>query len=203
MKLFRSSVFLLIPAALVSLAQALTVRPPTFPELVARAETIVRAEVTGRRCEWQDSPQGRVIVTFITLRVESTLKGVPAAEMTLRQLGGEVGNQRLEVPGLPQFQSGDRDYLFIQGNGRQFCPLVAAPHGRYPVVRDLASATDYVARSDGAPLTKVEEVARPLGETAPPTPLERLKQAPMKAADFENAIRQEISRQAGGGVQPR
>ena len=41
-----------------SIAHALTVRPPTFEELVAQSETIVRAEATGSRCEWWDSPRG-------------------------------------------------------------------------------------------------------------------------------------------------
>ena len=106
-------------------AHALTVRPPTFAELVAQSDTIVRSEVIGSRCEWQETSRGRVIVTFVKLRVETTLKGAAAGEIELRQLGGQMGEERLVIEGLPQFGAGDRDYLFIAGNGRMMCPLVA------------------------------------------------------------------------------
>ena len=183
-----------------SIAHALTVRPPTFEELVAQSETIVRAEATGSRCEWWDSPRGRMIVTYVKFRVDTALKGAAGGGFELRQLGGQMGEERMVIEGLPQFGAGDRDYLFFAGNGRMMCPLVAIPHGRYPVVRDAASQTDFVARADGTPLTAVGDVARSLSETGARPVLEQMKQAPMRASEFEAAIRTELKRQAAASA---
>ncbi len=191
MSLLRS---ILLAIVLVGVpAHALTVRPPTFAELVAQADSIVRAKAVDRRCEWRESPRGRVIVTIVKFHIETTLKGTAASEIELRQLGGQIGDERMEIEGLPQFGAGDRDYLFIAGNGRAMCPLVAIPHGRYPVVSDHTGGADFVARADGTPLTATAQVASPLGEAQARPMLNRMAQTPMRAADFEAAIRTELN----------
>ena len=64
-------------AALASLAtvpvRAMSVLPPTFAELVAEAEFVVRGVVTDVRTEEFDSPDGRGVRTLVTLRVERAL----------------------------------------------------------------------------------------------------------------------------------
>ncbi len=192
MNLLRS---FLVAASLVvgGTAAALTVRPPSFAELVAEAETIVRVETLASRCEWRETPRGRVIVTFVTLRVETTLKGEAAREIELRQLGGQIGEERMEIEGLPRFGVGDRDYLFIVGNGRSLCPLVGIPHGRYPIMRLAEAGDEFVARADGSPLTATAQVASPLGEGTVSLAAGQPGDAPLRAADFEAAIRAELA----------
>ena len=41
----------------------------------------------------------------------------------------------MEVAGVPQFQPGDEDLLFVSSNGESDCPLVMCEWGRYRVLR--------------------------------------------------------------------
>lgn len=181
-------------------ASALTVVPPTFSELVACAESIVRTEVVDTKTEWRRTSDGRpFIVTLVTLKIEATLKGTASTELVLTQLGGRIGETWLAIPGLPQWRKGDRDFLFVAENGRVICPLVGLPHGRYWIVRDPASRAEYVARNNGAALAAVADVANPLTEVGAP-PGRLLASAdtlhpPLSASQFETAVRSEVARQ--------
>lgn len=195
----RMSLFVSLCCALTApLAFALSVVPPTFPELVEKSDTIVRTEVISSRCEWRQSPRGRVIVTLVKLRVESSLKGEgpSATEIEYQQLGGKIGEDQLVVEGLPEFSAGDRDYLFMAGNGRTLCPLIAVPHGRYPIVHDEKTNQDFVGRANGVPLESTEEIVLPMTGGGAAQLLSRLKTAPLSASEFESAIRTEVKRQA-------
>jgi hypothetical protein len=164
---------------IVPIGRAMSVIPPTFPELVAEAESIVRGEVTAISCAYVDTPGGeRPIKTFVTFRVARTLKGTPppADTVTLIFLGGTVGTDSLEVSGMPKFKIGDREIVFVARNGKTFCPLIGAGHGRYRVLRDAATQRDYVARENRTPLESTDEIALPL-------------EAPLAAARLKSAAR--------------
>jgi hypothetical protein len=145
-------------------ARALSVIPPTFAELVAESESIVRGEVTALRSAYDEATPGRPIRTYVTFQVVRTLKGTtPAADtLTLVFLGGTVGTDSLSVPGMPTFSLGDREILFVARNGKTYCPLIAAGHGRYRILRDAATQRDYVARENRTPLEDPAEVVLPL-----------------------------------------
>lgn len=173
---------------------ATTVVAPTFPELVAEAQTIVRGRVTGVESRWIDTPQGRVIKTYVTFTVLRALKGAPGATLTLQLLGGEVAGEGMRVAGMPQFAVGDTDIVFVAGNGVSFSPLVGLMHGRYRVQRDATSGQELVTRNDRAPLTNVDDVRLPQRETPLPATLALTSALTVDA--FETRIAQEISRHA-------
>lgn len=182
-------------------ARAMSVVPPTFDELVGVSELIVRGEVTGTRSAYVDTPQGRAIKTFVTFRVERVLKGTPPTDdnLTLVFLGGKVGAASMEVAGMPAFQPGDREIVFVSGNGRTLCPLIAAGHGRYRLLRDAASNRDFVARENRVPLESTAEVQIPL--QSDPSPATRMKSAAsaLSPSDFESKIAEAVLR-LGPGV---
>jgi len=149
-----------------STVRATTVIPPTFAELVAESDTIVRGTVTAIRTEEFDSPQGRGVHTFVTFAVERTLKGTAASTVTLRLLGGTVGKRTLRILGLPSFQVGQREVVFVARNGEVMCPLIGAGHGRYHVVTDPATQREYVTRDNLVPLSSTDEIPLPLEATA-------------------------------------
>lgn len=182
---------LLLPAA----TRATSVTPPTFAELVAESQLIVRARVQSVRADWVDSPQGRVIKTFVTLAVLKPLKGQAPAELTLQLLGGEIDGHGMQVAGMPRFQPGQLEFLFISGNGVRFCPLVGLMHGRYRVLADPATGRDYVARNDGVPLASEHDVQLPQPGPALALPFKRPAEALTPLA-FEQAITGELLRHA-------
>lgn len=186
---------LLLPAL-----RATSVVPPTFPELVAGADAIYRGHVTAveaRRVERPDG--GTVIKTFVTVGVDRALKGPDRAAVTLEFLGGTVGDESLVVSGMPKFAVGDREFVFVQKNGIQFCPLVAMMHGRYRVLRDANAGRDFVARDNGKPLTDTAEVGLPIASLPAPVAAAAAPSAAAGAltpAAFEASIVEQVQRLA-------
>ena len=155
--------------ALICASQALfamSVRPPSFEQLVGGAEQVLRTEVTDTRCVVKGEGAQRHIVTLVTVRVEKVIVGEAPAQVVLELLGGKVGEEGLEVGGMTTFHKGDRDILFVVGNGKYFCPLVAVNHGRYLLVPNEAKTGEFVARADNKPLHSTAEVS---GELELPT----------------------------------
>ncbi|MGH7945022.1 MAG: hypothetical protein ACREF9_08450 [Opitutaceae bacterium] len=185
--------------ALVPAVHGTSVIPPSFPELVAEADAIYRGRVTSvqaRRVERVDG-EGSVIKTFVTVAVERALKGPEEAQVTLEFLGGTVGDETMTVTGMPKFNVGAREIVFVQKNGVQFCPLVALMHGRYRVVRDETTAREHIARDNGAPLTNTSDVELPIATL--PEPVRAASAASGSALAltpeaFESRIASEVQR---------
>jgi hypothetical protein len=138
---------------------ATTVIPPSFDELVSRAEMIFQGSVTDVRSEWTGEGAQRHIMSYVTLKVEDAIKGNPGSTVTLRMLGGTVGGETMEVSDAPKFKVGDRDILFVENNGTQFVPLVGIMHGRFRIKKD-ASGQDTVFTNEGSPLSDVSQLGK-------------------------------------------
>lgn len=188
MKLLRSLFFLSLLSLAVPATQATTVIPPTFDELVTRAEVIFEGTVTGMRSEWTGEGVNRHIVTYVTFKVEDALKGTTGAEYTMRMFGGTVGDKTIEVTDAPKFKIGDRDILFVEHNGTQFIPLVGIMHGRFHVQVDASGTNEKMTKDSGAALANVsklgqDEVAAANGPA-------------ISKADFKAAVRQKLAEKA-------
>jgi hypothetical protein len=125
-----------------------------FPELVARAEQIVVGTVAAIREELDASGAPFTLVTFSDL---SVLKGEAGATLTVRLYGGTAGDVTVRIPDMPTFVLGERDVLFVAGNGSSVCPLVGVWQGRYYVRFDPAVGTDIVEDSNHQPLFGVAQ----------------------------------------------
>jgi len=140
-------------------ALATTVIPPSFDELVSRAQMIFQGSVTDVRSEWTGEGAQRHILSYVTLKVEDAIKGNPGSTVTLRMLGGTVGGETMEVTDAPKFKVGDRDILFVENNGTQFVPLVGIMHGRFRLKQD-AAGQDAVFTNEGSPLSDVSKLGK-------------------------------------------
>jgi hypothetical protein len=154
----------LVPLVLIGLAfgwsNATTVIPPTFEQLVGQAELIFQGTVTDSRSVWEGEGGQRHIETYVTFRIEDSLKGDAGASYTIRMLGGTVGDETMEVTDTPHFQVGDRDILFVEHNYDQFVPLVGIQHGRMHLQRDQATGRDIVVNSEGEPVKDLMKLGR-------------------------------------------
>ncbi len=159
MKKLPPSLLATFTFALVSMAVATTVIPPTFDDLVTHAEMIFQGTVTDVRSEWTGEGGQRHIASYVTFKVEDALKGNPGAKVTLNLMGGTVGAETMEVSDAPKFKVGDRDILFVENNGTQFIPLVGIMHGRFHVQKD-ENGRDVMLTNDGAPLTDVNQLGK-------------------------------------------
>ncbi|MEY2500072.1 MAG: hypothetical protein QOI07_406 [Verrucomicrobiota bacterium] len=188
MKLLRSFVFLCLATLALTVTRATTVIPPTFDDLVTKAETIFEGTVTGLRSEWTGEGANRHIVTYVSFKVEDAIKGATSADYTIRMFGGTVDGHTIEVTDAPKFKVGDRDILFVEHNGTQFIPLVGIMHGRFHVVADDNGANEKVTKDSGAPVADPgklgqDEVAAVTGKA-------------MTKAEFKAAIRQKLAEKA-------
>ncbi len=186
----KSIGFLVFPVlfSLGFIATATTVIPPKFDELVSRAQIIFEGEVTGLQSQWIGEGAQHRIVTFVTFKVDDTLKGNPGATYSMRMLGGTVDGRTMEVADAPKFKVGDRDVLFVENNGKQFIPLVGIMHGRFRVQKDQAGR-DTLVTGEGQPLADVNQ----LGGNEKATSKAK---AALSLNDFKSAIRSRISQQA-------
>ena len=74
---------------------------------------------------------------LVIYEVDSVLRGqAPGKTLTMRFIGGPDGRGRfVGVSGVPQFQPGEQDLLFVSSNGERDCPLVMCEWGRFRVLR--------------------------------------------------------------------
>ncbi len=179
----------IVVGAMVAVARATTVIPPTFQQLVNQSDYIVRGVVKSVSAEMSANGQNRHIVTKVEVEVKEVINGTPPQPLVLQMLGGKVGDEEMVVEGSPKFQVGDEDILFVHGNGRQFNPLVGLMHGRFPVRREAATGREYVARSNGAPLYNVNDLVLSMAAAAPKQSALQAGAPPLSVADFISQIR--------------
>ncbi len=134
--------------------------PLSFSELVDAADSIVVAEAIDSRSEWVNGASSRHIVTRMTFRVEDTVKGLNRVLLPLEFLGGQVGNMRQEVSGVPRINIGDRAVLFISAD-RAASPIVGLMQGHFPINR-APDGTDFVTLHNRRAFSAVAQVGDPV-----------------------------------------
>lgn len=106
-------------------------------QLVQHAELIFIGTVTAIDYKLSDpNPEEDAGIphTFVTFSVEQILKGSLASQgsLTLRLQGGlDVDETYMRVSGVPVFDIGDQDILFVRRNGEALCPLVGWKRGTF------------------------------------------------------------------------
>lgn len=173
-------------------ARATSVIAPDFDSLVTQADYVVRAKVKAVTSEWRENPDRpgeRYIASRIELEVTEVITGTPPTPLVIQQVGGTVGEERMEILGAPKFAVGEESILFVRGNGRVITPFVGLMHGHYPITRDPSSGEEQVRRSNGKALYHEVEVALPLAATSG-IALSNPKAKPISPATFATRIRQ-------------
>lgn len=163
-----------------------TVIAPTFDELVSKAETIFVGEAVDARSVLETTRDGRRIVTIVTFDVSRVIKGSVGLRTQLTFLGGTVGDETMEIAGMPKFRVGDRDVLFVSGEGGSASPLIGMWHGRFRIEADPAGGESLVRAFDGKPLLLGLNARRPSG-------LLGGSRGPLVLSEFESAVRQRLA----------
>jgi hypothetical protein len=93
-------------------ANASVMRAIDFDTKVDHAAAIVLGKCVKTRSEWD--PSHRTILTWSTFQVEETLKGTPAAEVTVVTPGGVVGDVHQDTVGIRPFREGSENVVFVR-----------------------------------------------------------------------------------------
>jgi len=134
----RFRLFLVVAIAALALvgaqaAFATSVQKLSLQELTKKSDSIVMARVDDAVASWDAGH--KEIYTYITLSVLQPVKGNKGATtITLRQLGGTVGNIASVVPGMPSFRKGEEVVVFLtQKDAAGYPWVMGLEQGKYSV----------------------------------------------------------------------
>jgi hypothetical protein len=130
-------------------ASATTLERMSVAKMTQRAQLVVRAQCVANSVAWD----GGEIWTFTTFEVEDSWKGSPAGaarQVTVRLLGGSVGNLISTVSGVPRFHAGEEVILFLQPTARGDFSVVSWVQGTFRVHRDARSGAEIVVQDTAA-----------------------------------------------------
>jgi hypothetical protein len=85
-----------------------------FEDKVRNADAIVLGRCVATESAWD--PTGRWILTRSTFQVEKALKGAAVPAVTVVTPGGQVGTLRQETVGVPRFERGSENVLFVKNS---------------------------------------------------------------------------------------
>lgn len=169
-----------------------TVLPIRFDDLVSKAEVIFVGEAIENR-SMHERRRDAPIVTVVTFSVIRVLKGQVGLRTELEFLGGTVGNEMLEVAGMPRFEVGNRDVLFVSSQRGAISPLVGFWHGRFRIVRDPTTGEEQVRAYNGAAVSSrlAPSAAAGVATFGPVSPADA-RGASLSLREFELLIRDAI-----------
>jgi hypothetical protein len=149
----KMTIVLLLLAALhgdtATTASATTLERMSVAKMTQHAQLVVRAQCVANSVAWD----GGEIWTFTTFEVEDSWKGVPSGavqQVSVRLLGGSVGNLTSTVSGVPRFHPGEEVILFLQTTARGDFSIVSWVQGTFRVHRDTRSGAEVVVQDTAA-----------------------------------------------------
>lgn len=153
MKRWRTiRIVLSLAAVLVSAAvsgSATTLERMSVAKMTVAAQLVVRAQCVANSAAWD----GGEIWTFTSFAVEESWKGAPtgaAQELTVRLLGGSVGNLTSTISGVPRFRPGEEVILFLQNTARGDYSVVSWVQGTFRIRQDARSGAEIVVQDTAA-----------------------------------------------------
>lgn len=126
-------VAVLASSAICGTAEATLMQAATFDEKVENANAIVYGKVVKQEARWD--PQHRWILTYTTIKVERSLKGVTPPEVTIVTPGGNVGEVYQDTIGIPDFKVGEENAVFVR-NTNVGPTVLYFDQGAYEIAKD-------------------------------------------------------------------
>jgi hypothetical protein len=113
----------------------------SFKQKTAEADLIVVGRVTGEESKWSEPKKN--IYTYAYISIEEYIKGFSLdKDITIRCLGGTVGDIVSAVPGMASFEKGERVVVFLIRDLRSdnFF-VVRGMYGKYKIREDNTVAS--------------------------------------------------------------
>jgi len=138
--------FIAALALLAIVANATTLSRLSFDELANQATAVGRFRCISVESRWQDGEMWTE-TRFETLEVN---KGLLPGVVTVRMLGGTVGNLHSHVEGVPAFRPGEEAYLFLWGRGGEPFRVLGWSQGAFRIARDPRTGIERVTQDSAA-----------------------------------------------------
>jgi hypothetical protein len=143
---FLWALFLLGLALLAVVANATTLARMRFEELARQATAVARVRCLGARSFWEN----REIWTETRFEVIEQSKGTPPGIVTIRMLGGSVGNLHSRIEDVPQFHAGEEAYVFLWGSEGEPLRVLGWSQGTFRIARDARTGVETVTQDSAA-----------------------------------------------------
>jgi hypothetical protein len=129
-----------------SAATATTLQRMSVAKMSNAAHAIVRARCVANSTRWDAGE----IWTFTTFDVEETWKSSTRGRITVRLLGGEVGNLKSTVSGVPRFAPGEELVLFLERTAAGDFSVLSWVQGTFRIGHDRAMNEEIVTQDTAA-----------------------------------------------------
>ena len=145
----------------------------SLQEMTQRSKLVLSGEVLELNSYWAPfAGGGECIYTDVKIRVETTLKGKPAAaEVTVQVLGGQVGEEWQVCLEAPRYRKGEKVLVFLrEENGK--LRNTGWIQGKYEVLPEGADVSTVRGKSSlpiagDVPLAAIQDEVRRLDAAAP------------------------------------
>ena len=114
---------------------ATTLMRMSLAQMSHAAQLIVRAHCVGESTGWDAGE----IWTFTSFRVEEAWSGSAPSQISVRLLGGRLGNITSSVAGVPRFSAGEDVILFLERTPRSDFSIVSWEQGTFRIRRDAGN----------------------------------------------------------------
>lgn len=125
--------FVAVAAALLAMpltASATVVLLESFEQLAANAPVVVRGVAGASTVRWNEARTR--IETWTDIRVTEAIKGSVKGPVTIRQVGGVIGDIGMGVSGEASFKEGEEVLLFLEhpGDSKTFFVVRSMSYGK-------------------------------------------------------------------------
>src|SRR5216684_1023293 len=127
-------------------ANSTTLSRLRFEELVNQATAVARLRCIGVQSLWQDGE----IWTETRFETVEVNKGLLPSVVSVRTLGGKIGNLHSRVDGAPAFRPGEEAYLFLWGREGEPFRVLGWSQGTFRIARDPRSGVERVTQDSAA-----------------------------------------------------
>jgi len=123
-------------------AGATTLESMSVERMARVAHVIVRARCISNRANWDAGE----IWTSTSFEILETWKGTPPEHITVRLLGGTVGQLTSTVSGVPRFLPGEEVVLFLESTPQGDFSIVSWQQGTFRIRRDPRTETQIITQ---------------------------------------------------------
>jgi hypothetical protein len=135
-----------ITTLLVAITNGTTLARLSLEELAHRASAVARVRCLAVQSLWDRNE----IWTETQFEVVEREKGLLGGLVTVRTLGGSIGNLHSHVDGVPAFRPEEEVYLFLWGNPGEPYRVLGWSQGTFRIGRDARNATERVSQDSAA-----------------------------------------------------
>ncbi len=133
-------------ALLAIAANATTLSRLRFEELANQATAVARVRCIGVESRWQDGE----IWTETQFEIVEVNKGLLPGVISVRMLGGQIGNLHSRIEGAPTFRAGEEAYVFLWGHEGEPFRVLGWSQGTFRISRDTRTEVERVTQDSSA-----------------------------------------------------